>query len=231
MIRWSTEDFQCCGTSLWYCNDGFVSLCCYSVSKSCLTICNPMNCSPADFPVLHYHPEFAQTHVHWVCDAIQPSRLLSLPSPPALYLSQCQGLFQLVGSLHQVTSALASVLPMNIQGWFPLGMTGLISLLSKELLTVFCSIIILKHQFFGAQPSLWSNSHIVIIHLSKPIECPNHGLWVIMMCPCRLFSFTNIPLWRGRSVVEETVCWGRRGWQEAYGNSELLVQSKRKIKL
>ena len=57
-------------------------------------------------------------------------------------------------------SALASVLPMNIQDWFPLGLTGLISLLSKELSRVFSSTTVQKCQFFGAQPPLWSNSHI-----------------------------------------------------------------------
>ena len=57
-------------------------------------------------------------------------------------------------------SALASVLPMNIQGWFPLGLIGLISLLSKGLSKAFSSTTIQKHQFFGSQPSLWSNSHI-----------------------------------------------------------------------
>ena len=58
-------------------------------------------------------------------------------------------------------SASASVLPMTLQGWFPLGLTGLISLLSKGLSRVFSSTIVQKHQFFGAQPSLWSNSHTV----------------------------------------------------------------------
>ena len=62
----------------------------------------------------------------------------------------------------------ASVLPMNIQGWFPLGLTGLISLLSKGLSRVFSSTTIWKHQFFGAQPSLWSNSHICTGLLKKP---------------------------------------------------------------
>ena len=61
-----------------------------------------MNCSTSVFPVLHYFSEFAQTHVHWVGDAIQPSHPLSSPSPPAFNLSQHQGLFQWVRSLHQV---------------------------------------------------------------------------------------------------------------------------------
>ena len=65
-------------------------------------------------------------------------------------------------------SALASVLPMNIQDWFPLGLTGLISLMSKGLSKVFFSTTDGKHQFFGTQPSLWSNSHIHTWLLEKP---------------------------------------------------------------
>ena len=71
-----------------------------SVTKSCQTICDPMNCSTSSFPVLHYLPKFAQTHVHWVSDAIQPSHPLSSPSPPVRNLSQHQGLFQWVSSSH-----------------------------------------------------------------------------------------------------------------------------------
>ena len=65
--------------------------------------------------------------------------------------------------------ASASVLPMSIQGWFPLGLTGLISLLSKGLSGVFSSTIVWKHQFFGTQPSLWSNSHICTRLLGKTV--------------------------------------------------------------
>ena len=79
--------------------------------------------------------QFAQTHVHWVNDAIQPSHPLSPPSFPALNLSQHQGPFQWVSSSHQV--AKASVFPMNIQDWFPLGWTGWISLQSKGLSRAF----------------------------------------------------------------------------------------------
>ena len=95
-----------------------------------IQLCNSMNCSLPGFSVLHYHQEFAQTHIHWVSDAIQPSHPLS-PSSPAVNFPQHQVLFQWVGSWHQVArvigaSASASVLPMNVQGWFPLGLTGLI---------------------------------------------------------------------------------------------------------
>ena len=83
-----------------------------------------MNHSTPGLPVHHQLPEFTQTHFHWVGDAIQPSHPLSSPSPPALNLSQHQGLFKWVSSSHQVAkvlvSASASVLSMNIQDWFPL---------------------------------------------------------------------------------------------------------------
>ena len=72
-----------------------------------------MDCSTSGFPVLHYLPEFAQTHVHWVRDALQPSHLL-LPSSPALNLSQHQGVFQWVGSLHQVTKVLELHLGLSL---------------------------------------------------------------------------------------------------------------------
>ena len=77
-----------------------------SVTQSCLTLCDPMNCSTPGFLVYHQLLEFTQTHVHWVRDAIQPSHPLSSPSPPAFNLSQHQGLFQGVSSLHQEAKVL-----------------------------------------------------------------------------------------------------------------------------
>ena len=106
-----------------------------------------MDCRMSGFPTLHYLPEFAQTHVHWVGDAIQPSHPLSSPSPLALNLSQHQGLFQRLSSLHQVAKVLKfslshqSVLPKNVQDWFHIGLTGLISLLSKGSSGVFPSTL------------------------------------------------------------------------------------------
>ena len=73
-----------------------------SVAQSCPTLCNPMDCSTPGLPVHHQLSEFMQTHVHRVGDAIQPSHLLLSPSPPALNLSQHQGLFQWVSSLYQL---------------------------------------------------------------------------------------------------------------------------------
>ena len=77
-----------------------------SVTQSCPTLCNPMNCSTQGLPVHHQLSEFTQTQVHWVGDAIQPSHPLSSPSPPALNLSQHQGLFKWVSSSHQVAKVL-----------------------------------------------------------------------------------------------------------------------------
>ena len=77
-----------------------------SVTQLCLTLCDPMDCSTPGFPVHHQLLELAQTHVHWVGDAIQPSHPLSSPSPPGFNLSQHQGLFQWVSPSHQVAKGL-----------------------------------------------------------------------------------------------------------------------------
>ena len=135
-----------------------------SVTQSCPTLCDPMDCRVPVFPVHHQLLELTQIHVCWVSDAIQPFRPLSSPASP-VFLSQHQGLFQGVSSSNQVVklfgvSASASALPMNIQDWFPLGWTGWISLQSKRLSRVFSNTTAQKHQFFSAQLSLWSNSHI-----------------------------------------------------------------------
>ena len=143
-----------------------VDCCCWcSVTQSCSAFCNPMNCSMPGFHVLHYFPKFAQTHVHQVGDAIQLSCSQSSPSPTAFNLSQPQGFFPSELALHirwpkDWAPASASVLPMNIKGWFPLGLSGWISLQSRRLSRVFSNTTVWKHQFFGAQPSLWSNSQI-----------------------------------------------------------------------
>ena len=78
------------------CMDNFVV-----VHHQCPTLCDPMDCSTPRFPVLYHLPELAQTHIHWGGDAIQPSHSLLSPYPPAFSLSQHQGIFQRVNSLHQ----------------------------------------------------------------------------------------------------------------------------------
>ena len=142
-----------------------------SVTQSCLTLCNTMNRSTPGLPVHHQLPEFTQTHVHQVGDAMQPSHPLSSPSPPALNLFQHQGLFKWVslasGGQSIGVSASTSVPPMNIQDWSPLGWTGWISLQSKGLSRIFSNTTVQKHQFFGAQLSSQSNSHIHTWPLEK----------------------------------------------------------------
>ena len=115
-----------------------------------------MDCSTPGFPVQHQLPELAQTHVHRVGDAIQLSHPLLSPSPPAFNLSQHPGFFQWVSGQSIGASSLASVIPMNIQDWFTLGLT----LQSKGFSRVFSITTVQKHQFFGAELSLYSNSHI-----------------------------------------------------------------------
>ena len=90
-----------------------------SVAQSCPILCNPINCSTPGLPVHHQLPEFTQTHVHWVGDAIQPSHSLSSPSPPAPNPSQHQGLFQWVNSLHEVAKVLEFQLHHQSFQWTP----------------------------------------------------------------------------------------------------------------
>ena len=127
------------------------------VAQSCPTLCDPMDCSTPGLPVHHQLLESTQTRVHWVSDAIQPSHPLLSPSPPNFSLSQHQGLFQWVSSLHQV----AIILEFQLQHqsfqwifWFPLGKTGWISLQSKWLSRVSSNTTVQKHQCFSAQLSL-----------------------------------------------------------------------------
>ena len=207
----------------------------FSLVQSCVTLCNPMNRTTPGLSVHHQLPEFTQTHIHRVSDAIQPSHPLSSPSPPAPNPSQHQGLFQWVNSLHEVAKVLefqplspvqffmtpwtaahqaspsvtnsrnmlklinsvipsnhlifchpfsshlqsfpawgslpvnqlftsgvqsigvsvsTSVLPMNIQDWFPLQRTSWISLQSKGISRVFSNTTVQRHQFFSTQLSL-----------------------------------------------------------------------------
>ena len=93
---------------------GLLSLCCRSVTQSCPTLCDPMDCSMPDFPVLHHLLELAQTHVHWVSDATQPSHPLSSPSPPAFNHSQHRGLF-FVCFLPLLFSSVCFPSPMRLQ--------------------------------------------------------------------------------------------------------------------
>ena len=145
---------------------------CSSVARLCLTLSDPTDCSTPHFPVLYHVPELAQSYVHWVGDAIQPSHpLLSplfLPSIfPSIRVFSKSRLFA-SGGQSVGASASASVLPKSFHGWFPLGLTGLISGQLKGLSKVFSNTTGQKHQFSTAQPSLWSNSHNRTWPLEKP---------------------------------------------------------------
>ena len=136
-----------------------------SVTQSCLTLCDPMECSIPGFPVLHQLPELAQTHAHQVSDAIQQSHPLLSPSPPPFSISQLQCLFSNQSVLHirwpKYWSFSSSISPSNeYSGLISFRMDWLISFLSKGFSRVFSNTTIQKHPFSGAQPSLWSNSHI-----------------------------------------------------------------------
>ena len=141
-----------------------------SVAQSCLTLCDPMDCSTPGLPVHHQLPEFIQTHVHWVGDAIQPSPpvipfsscLQSFPASGSFPVSQ----FIIPGSQSIGVSASAWVFPMNIQDWFPLRWTIWISLQSKGLLRVFSNTTVQNHQFVGALTSMqWSYSQFLKVLL------------------------------------------------------------------
>ena len=144
-----------------------------SVTQSCPTLCDSMDCTTPGLPVYHQLLEFTQTHIHWVSDAIQPPHPLLSPSPPTFNLSQHQGLFKWVtqrtdwlwpsGGQSIGVSASMPVLPMNTQDWSPLGWTGWISLQSTGLSRVFFNTTVQKHQFFRAQLSeqnKWANNFI-----------------------------------------------------------------------
>ena len=126
-----------------------------STAQLSLTLCHPMDCSMPDPPVHHQLPELTQSHAHWVGDVILPSHplfpLLLLPSIfPRIRIVSNESVLSIRWPNIGV-SASASVLPMNIQNWFPLGLTGWISLQSKGLSRVFSNTTVQKHQFFGIQ--------------------------------------------------------------------------------
>ena len=132
-----------------------------------------MNCSTSGLPVHHQLPEFTQIHAHRVGDAIQPSHPLSSPSPPAPNPSQHEGLFQWVNPSHEVAKVLEFHLQHQTFQWTPrtdLLQDGLVgSPCCPRDSWVLSNTIVQKHQFFGAQLSSQSNSHIHYITTGKTI--------------------------------------------------------------
>ena len=131
----------------------------------------------------------------WIC--LSP---LDSPSPPTFNLSQHQGLFQWVSSSHQVAKRLE--LPVNIQDWSPLGWTGWISLLFKGLSRVFSNTTVQKHQFFGPQPSLWTNSHIQKNHSFgyRDLLSAKRCLCFLTCCSCE-YMFVIVFLPRSKHLL------------------------------
>ena len=141
-----------------------------SVAQSCLTLCDPMNASPpCPSPAPGVHSD-SRPSSQWCHPAISSSAIpfsscpQSFPATGPFQMSQ----FFTSGGQGIGASALTSVLPMYIQDWFPLGLTGLIFLQSNGLSRVFSNTTVQKHQFFGTQLSSQSNSHIHTWPLEKP---------------------------------------------------------------
>ena len=178
----------------------FASSCC-SATQSCLTLCDTMDCSTPGSPGLHHLPELAQTHVHWVGDAIQPSVipfsfcLQSFPAPEFLLMSW---LFT-SGGQRIGASASAPVLLMNSQDWFPSGWTGLISLKSKGLSRVFPNTTAQKHLFFLLLKVLICRPHNEASPSHAPFEpsisVSAQGWGIHLACPGFL-SKTKLGRWQ-----------------------------------
>ena len=146
-----------------------------SVAQSCPTLCNPMNCSMPGLPVHHQLPEFTQTHIHRVGDAIRPSHPLSSPSPPAPNPSQHESfpvsqLFAWGGQSTGV-SALASFLP-NTQDWLPLEWTGWIS---NHL-----SLPKWKAATWNSNPNSFNFKTFSHVHIQSNQE--RQPIWYFMIC-------------------------------------------------
>ena len=135
-----------------------------SVAQSCPTLCDPMNRSTPGLPIHHQLPEFTQTHVHRVSDAIQPSHPLSSPSPlppipPSISIFSNESTLRMRWPKYWSFS-FSIILSKEIPGLISFRRTGWIPLQSKGLSRVFSNTTVQKHQFFGTQPSSQSNSHI-----------------------------------------------------------------------
>ena len=143
-----------------------------SVAQSGTTLCDPMDCS---MPVFSVHHQLLELKLMSI-ESVMPSNHLNLCHPllllpsvfPSIRVFSSESLLHIRWPKYSGVSASTSVLPMNIQDWSPIGWTGWISLLSKELSRGFFNTTVWRHQFFSSQPYLWSNTHIHIWLLEKP---------------------------------------------------------------
>ena len=136
-----------------------------SVAQLCLTFCAPMDCSTPGFPVHHQLPELAQTYVHWVGDAIQPSHPLLSPSLPAFSLSLHQGLFQWVSSSHQVAKVLELQLQHQSFQW--IFRTDFLRIDRFDLLAVQGTLKSLLQHYSSKASILWCSAFFTV-QLSHP---------------------------------------------------------------
>ena len=148
--------------------------CCFcSATQSCPALCHPMDCSMPGFPVHHYLLDLLRL---MSIELVMLSNHLILCCPPLLLLPSIFPSIRVFSNelaLHirwpkYWSFSFSISLSRNTKGWFPLELTALISLQSRELSRAFSNTTVQKHQFFGTQPSLWSNSHICIWLLEKP---------------------------------------------------------------
>ena len=169
-------------TSVQFCSD----------AQSCLTLCDPLDCSTPGLPVHHQLPEFTQTHVHWVSDAIQPSHPLLSPFPSCPQSFPASGSFpmsQLFAPEGQSigVSAAPSVLPMNIQDWFPLGWLDLLAVQGtlKSLL-----------QHHSSKASVLRHSAFFVVQLSHPYMTTGKTIaltWQIFVSKVMSLLFNMLP--------------------------------------
>ena len=131
-----------------------------SVTQSCLTLCDPMDCSTPGLPVQHQLPEFTQTHVHQVGEAIQPSHPLSSPSPPALNISQHQGLFKWVSSSHHVAKVLE--FQLHHQSYQRIFRTDLVRMDWLDLLAVQGTLKSLTQHHSSNASILWCSAFFIV---------------------------------------------------------------------
>ena len=169
-----------------------------SVPQSCPTLCNPHELQHSRLPYPSPTPRAYSNSCPLVSDAIQPPNPLSSPSPATFNLFQHQGLFNEMGLFNEIClhiwwpkywSFRFSISSFSSQNWFPLGLTGLMSMQSKGLSRVFPNTTVQMHQFFSAQLSLWSSTHIRIWLLEKPLlwlDGPLSGKWWLCFLKCCL---------------------------------------------
>ena len=209
----------------------YLHICCCSVSQACLTLCNPIDCSMPGLPVHHQLPEFTQTHVHWVGDPIQPSHPLSSLSPPALNLSQHQGLFKLVSYLHQVAKVLEFQLQHQSFQWTPREtvetMSDFIFGGSKITADGDCNHEIKRRLLLGRKvmtnlDSIFKSRDITLptkVRLVKAMVFP------VVMYGCESWTVKNAEHWRIDAF--ELWCWRRLlrvPWTERRFNQSILKE-------